>query len=93
MLDLAMARRWAPLPLRLIVGYGFLVHGYAKLMRGPDNFAGVLHVLGVPSPHLLAWATTLVELLGGAAIVAGAFVALASVPMAKIGRASCRERV
>lgn len=82
MLDLAMARRWAPLPLRLIVGYGFLAHGYAKLMRGPDSFAGVLHVLGVPAPHLLAWATTLVELLGGAAIVAGAFVALASLPMA-----------
>lgn len=82
MLNLATARRWAPLPLRLIVGYGFLVHGYAKLMRGPESFAGVLHVLGVPSPHLLAWATTLVELLGGAAIVAGAFVALASLPMA-----------
>ena len=48
MLDLAMARRWAPLPLRLIVGYGFIAHGYAKLMRGPESFAGVLHVLGVP---------------------------------------------
>ena len=82
MFDLAMARRWAPLPLRLIVGYGFIVHGYAKLMRGPESFARVLHVLGVPAPHLLAWATILVELLGGAAIIAGAFVALASLPMA-----------
>ena len=26
--------RWAPLPLRLIVGYGFMEHGFAKLARG-----------------------------------------------------------
>jgi putative oxidoreductase len=57
---------WAPLPLRLIVGYGFLVHGYAKLMRGPDSFAAVLHTLGALRPHLLAWLTTLVEPIGGA---------------------------
>lgn len=23
--------RWAPIPLRLIVGYGFMAHGFAKL--------------------------------------------------------------
>ena len=23
--------RWAPVPLRLIVGYGFMEHGFAKL--------------------------------------------------------------
>ena len=27
---------WGPLPLRLIVGYGFMAHGFAKLSRGPD---------------------------------------------------------
>ena len=26
--------RWAPIPLRLIVKYGFMAHGYAKLMKG-----------------------------------------------------------
>jgi putative oxidoreductase len=30
--------RWAAIPLRLIVGYGFLQHGFAKLLRGSDNF-------------------------------------------------------
>jgi len=84
MLDLAMLRRWAPLPLRLVVGYGFMAHGYAKLSRGAETFAVVLHTLGVPSPHLLAWATTLVELLGGLAIMLGAFVPYASVPMAAV---------
>jgi hypothetical protein len=28
--------RWAPVPLRLIVGYGFMEHGFAKLGRGPE---------------------------------------------------------
>ena len=30
---------WSPIPLRLIVGYGFMQHGFAKLSRGPDMFA------------------------------------------------------
>ena len=82
MLASPLLTRWAPLPLRLIVGYGFIVHGYAKLARGPETFAGVLHTIGVPLPHLLAWLTTLVELLGGFAILIGAFVPLAALPMA-----------
>jgi putative oxidoreductase len=84
MFNLAIASRWAPLPLRLIVGYGFIAHGFAKLSRGPDTFAVILHTLGIPLPHLFAWLTTLVELIGGTAIVAGAFVTLASVPMAVV---------
>jgi len=76
--------RWAPTPLRLIVGYGFMQHGIAKLSRGPDAFATILHALGVPAPHLTAWLTILVELLGGLAVLLGAFVALASVPMAAL---------
>ncbi|MBA1142274.1 DoxX family protein [Mesorhizobium neociceri] len=73
---------WAPVPIRLIVGFGFLAHGYAKLSRGPETFGAVLDTLGVPLPQLLAWLTTLVELVGGAAVLAGAFIPLVSVPMA-----------
>jgi len=76
--------RWAPIPLRLIVGYGFMVHGFAKLGRGPDAFAIVLCALGVPAPHFMAWATILTEVLGGAAVILGAFVTLVSIPMAAI---------
>src|SRR4029078_6641841 len=75
---------WAPIPLRLIVGYGFMEHGFAKLARGPDSFSAILHAIGVPAPHLMAWATILVEIFGGLAILVGAFVALASLPMAAI---------
>jgi hypothetical protein len=70
------AAGWAPLPIRLIVGFGFLAHGYAKLSRGPESFGVVLQTLGVPVPQLLAWLTTLVELIGGGAVLAGAFIPL-----------------
>jgi putative oxidoreductase len=73
--------RWAPIPLRLIVGFGFVQHGLAKLSKGPDAFASILHALAVPAPHFLAWISIVTELAGGIAILLGAFVVLASVPM------------
>jgi putative oxidoreductase len=76
--------RWAPLPLRLIVGYGFMEHGFAKLARGSDAFATILHAIGVPAPHFMAWSTILIEVLGGLAVLLGAFIALASIPMAAV---------
>jgi putative oxidoreductase len=48
--------RWAPLPLRLIVGYGFMAHGYAKLAKCPDTFVDILNAIGVPAPlHGMAY--------------------------------------
>jgi len=78
------ARRWAPIPLRLIVGYGFMEHGFAKLSKGPDAFASILQAIGVPGPHLMAWMTILTEVFGGLAVLLGAFVTLLSVPMAAV---------
>lgn len=75
---------WAPIPLRLIVGYGFMEHGFAKIIHGPEKFATILQTLGVPAPHLMAWLTILVEVFGGVAIILGAFVMLASLPMAMV---------
>jgi putative oxidoreductase len=72
---------WYALPLRLVVGYGFIQHGYAKLARGPDVFIAILHAIGVPLAHLAGWATVVVEILGGSLILLGAFVPLATVPM------------
>ena len=76
--------RWAPLPLRLIVGYGFMAHGYAKILKGPERFVDILHAIGAPAPELMAWATIIVELVGGLAVLIGAFVPLVSVPMTAI---------
>src|SRR5262245_6562676 len=76
--------RWAPLPLRLIVGFGFMQHGFSKLSRGSDAFATILHALGVPAPHLMAWSTILIEVVGGLAVILGVFVTLVSLPMAAL---------
>jgi putative oxidoreductase len=76
--------RWFPIPLRLIVGFGFMQHGFAKLAKGPEAFAVVLHAIGVPLPHLMAWLTIFIEVFGGFAVLMGAFVALVSLPMAAL---------
>ena len=74
--------QWASIPLRLIIGYGFIVHGWAKLSRGPaGGFGNLLQQVGVPFPIFTAWAVTVLELLGGLAILTGAFVALVSIPL------------
>lgn len=73
--------KWAAIPLRLIVGLGFIQHGYAKLARGPENFADILHAMGMPFPHLLSLATIAVELGGGLLTLAGMLLPLAAIPM------------
>ena len=75
---------WYAIPLRLMVGYGFMEHGYAKLARGPESFVNILHAIGGPEPSLLAGLTILVELIGGFAVLIGAFIPLASIPMAAV---------
>jgi putative oxidoreductase len=78
---IAAPANWYALPIRLIVGFGFVQHGYAKLSRGPDGFIAILHAMGVPFADLLGWATIVVEIVGGLLILAGAFVPVAAVPM------------
>jgi putative oxidoreductase len=58
------AGRWSLLVLRLLVGYGFMAHGLAKVSRGADAFAGILQHLGVPLPLFAAWLTIGAEILG-----------------------------
>ncbi len=78
---LPLPASWYAIPLRLIVGLGFVEHGYAKLARGPDAFIAILHAIGMPLPHLLGWATIVVEVAGGLLILAGALIPVATVPM------------
>lgn len=78
---LPLPASWYALPLRLIVGFGFMEHGYAKLIHGPEVFIAILHAMGMPFAELLGWATILVELAGGLLLLCGAFVPLAALPM------------
>jgi putative oxidoreductase len=84
MLKLRNKALWSPwvlLPLRLVIGFGFMAHGWAKLGRGPSGFAKLLAQIGAPLPETTAWVSTFVELLGGLAIFVGAFVEVVSVPL------------
>lgn len=74
-------RAWAVLPLRVVVGYGFLAHGVAKWIAGPEKFGKLLHVIGTPAPGAAAWAVMLLEIFGGLAVIAGLFVEIVSVPL------------
>jgi len=51
---------WGAIPLRLIVGYGFMEHGYAKIAKGPEHFVGYCIAIGVPAPEFMSWATIVV---------------------------------
>lgn len=76
--------RWSALPIRMLVGFGFMAHGFAKLARGPEHFIAILKALGVPAPALMGWLTIGTELVGGFAVMIGAFVTLATAPLAAI---------
>ena len=71
---------YAAIPLRLMVGFGFLAHGLAKWSKGSEAFAGILDATGVPLPHVMAWVTIATELAAGVAFLLGAFVPLVSIP-------------
>ncbi|MBB6142629.1 putative oxidoreductase [Silvibacterium bohemicum] len=73
-------RKYAVIPLRMIVGYGFLVHGIAKWNKGPDTFAAILNAAHVPAAQIMVWLTILTEVFGGLAILCGAFVFWVSLP-------------
>jgi putative oxidoreductase len=75
---------WAPVPIRLIVGYGFMDHGLAKAARGLDAFPSLLHAIGVPAPYMMGVLTITVEIVGGFCVLIGALVPLASMPMAAV---------
>ena len=73
--------KWAPLPLRLMIGVGFMYHGYPKLFtsEGHGAFVGMLQNIGIPAPGVAAWGVGVVEFVGGLALVLGAFVSAAAV--------------
>ena len=74
-------QRWVPIPIRMILGVGFMAHGWAKWSRGPAVFAQLLNQSHVPLPLASAWLVTLLEIFGGLALLIGAFVTIVSIPL------------
>jgi putative oxidoreductase len=80
-MQLSTRQTIAPLLLRLIVGPGFIAHGWAKISRGTAGFEKLLAFEGVPLAHLNSMIGPYVELLGGVAIFAGAYVVITAIPL------------
>jgi putative oxidoreductase len=77
----ASSQGWPNLLLRLMLGFGFASHGWSKLSRGPAAFGEILFHIGIPFPHLTAWVTAFVELLGGLSLIVGLLVIPISIPL------------
>ena len=79
----ARMQGWGLAILRVVVGIVFLVHGFQKLfLMGFGGVAGMMEGLGVPAPGMFAVILTLVELLGGLALILGLFTRVAAIPLA-----------
>lgn len=66
--------RWGMVPLRLVVGIVFLMHGGQKLfVFGLGGTADIMGKLGLPLPTLSAAVVIAAEVLGSLAIISGLF--------------------
>ncbi len=71
-MDNSNMRSWGIAILRVIVGIVFLMHGSQKLFTfGFHGVAGMFGHMGIPLPAVAAVVVTLVEFLGGLALIAG----------------------
>lgn len=69
--------------LRVVVGIVFVMHGGQKLFFiGFRNVAGFMGSLGIPLPWVSAVVVTLVEFLGGLALILGYFARTAAALLA-----------
>jgi putative oxidoreductase len=74
---------WGLAVVRVVVGIVFLIHGFQKLfLMGFGGVAGFLGGLGVPAPGLFAVIVTLVEFLGGLALIVGLFTRVVAILLA-----------
>jgi putative oxidoreductase len=69
--------QYGPLPLRILAGISFIIHGLPKL----SNIAGTEHffanMVGLPAP--MALPVGLLEVIGGIALLVGILTRLASI--------------
>ncbi len=69
--------------IRIVSGFVFVMHGQQKLFEmGVGNVEGWFGSLGIPAPALAALVVSLVELVGGAALIVGAFTRLFGILLA-----------
>jgi putative oxidoreductase len=73
----AMMRTYGTLVARIFLGLLFLVSGYGKFSGGVQGFSEHIPEM-LPFPLLFAWVVVLLEIVGGAMLIVGYRVGLAS---------------
>ncbi len=74
---------WGITVMRVVVGIVFLLHGGQKLfIWGFGGVAAFMGQIGIPAPMLAAFVVTLVEFLGGLALLLGPFTRWVAIPLA-----------
>ncbi len=71
--------------LRIALGGMYLAHGLLKvIVFTPAGTIGYFESIGLPAPAVLAWITIIAEVVGGLALIAGAFTRLISLALIPI---------
>lgn len=70
-----------PIPLRLAIGIGLMIHGGVKLFAvgGHENVTYLVGKLGVPFADLMGWVVGVVEFAGGLGIFLGLLFKLVTI--------------
>ncbi len=74
-----MNKDYATLPLRLILGIVFLVHGYGKLFGGIPKTIEFFTSISIPLPGFFAYVVSILEFFGGILLILGILVSLISI--------------
>jgi putative oxidoreductase len=77
-----LLRSWGTTLLRVAVGSVFVTHGVSKLFMGFTNVGDFLASVGIPYPAIAAVLLTLVELLGGVAMILGVLTRYVAIMLA-----------
>jgi putative oxidoreductase len=84
----AIAEPLSWLVIRVAVGWNLLVHGWAKVQRGPSAFVSAFQQIGFDPALPWIWSALFIEFFGGIAILIGLFTrffaAAAAIEMAVI---------
>jgi len=74
---------WGITLLRIVAGIVFFMHGQQKLFSmGIDGVSGFFGSLGIPAPQLAAIVVSLLETVGGLALIAGVLTRVVGVLLA-----------
>jgi putative oxidoreductase len=64
---------WGITPVRIAMGLIFVIAGWGKVMGGVGNVATSFSRIGIPAPGIAGPFIAYLELIGGAALLAGLF--------------------